>query len=106
LPKPIYPGERGGKVIIELRLDGTMAIRLGNRYLNHHEIPRRIPEDKNKDGTSLKEVPSPGVKPTNGRSGRTPAEPYPPGGAAQDSGKGGRGPAKDHPWRRPFKRQK
>ncbi|MFO0968623.1 MAG: hypothetical protein U0793_23955 [Gemmataceae bacterium] len=38
LDKPIYPGERGGKVI-ELRLDGTMAVRFGQRYLNHHEIP-------------------------------------------------------------------
>ena len=27
LDKPIYPGERGGKVVIEVRLDGTMAIR-------------------------------------------------------------------------------
>jgi hypothetical protein len=27
LRKPIYPGERGGKVIIEVRLDGSLAIR-------------------------------------------------------------------------------
>jgi hypothetical protein len=38
LDKPIYPGERGGKVIAELRLDGTMAIRFGSRYLHYHEI--------------------------------------------------------------------
>jgi hypothetical protein len=27
LLKPVHPGERGGRVVIELRLDGTMAIR-------------------------------------------------------------------------------
>src|SRR6202035_4853172 len=41
LDQPIYPGERGGKVTIEMRLDGTMAIRFGNRYLKHHEIVAR-----------------------------------------------------------------
>jgi len=39
LDKPIYPGERGGKVVIELRLDGTMAIRFKDHYLKYHEIP-------------------------------------------------------------------
>jgi hypothetical protein len=29
LDKPIYPRERGGKVVIEMRLDGSMAIRFG-----------------------------------------------------------------------------
>jgi hypothetical protein len=27
LLKPVHPGERGGKVVIELRLDGSMAMR-------------------------------------------------------------------------------
>src|SRR5262249_28827584 len=31
LLKPVWPGERGGKVVIEQRLDGTLAIRLGSR---------------------------------------------------------------------------
>ena len=38
LDKPIYPGERGGKVVIEMRLDGSMAIRFGEHYLKYHEI--------------------------------------------------------------------
>jgi transposase len=114
LDKPIYPGERGGKVIIELRLDGTMAIRFGNRYLKYQEIvarpaavkdstavdatgnesscaglaapglaQERFGESK-KDEASANEAPPSGVKPTNGRSGRTPAPPtilhMPPGG--------------------------
>jgi transposase len=124
LLQPIYPGERGGKVVIELRLDGSMAIRLGPHYLKYREVSAgsgpggsapRPPEFSAKaaDASGGEEGPAPGegagptgVQPSAGRSGRTPAEPYPPGGAAQDTGKGGRGPAKDHPWRRPFKRQK
>jgi transposase len=39
LDKPIYPGERGGKVVIEVRINGSMAIRLGKHYLKYHEIP-------------------------------------------------------------------
>ncbi len=121
LDKPIYPGERGGKVTIELRLDGTMAIRFGDRYLKYHEIvacgaalggsapqtPRSLahlrptPEgEKAKDDASKKEAPSPGVKPTNGRSGRTPAEPYPPGGESDATKKGPSRPSANHPWRR------
>ena len=36
---PVYPGERGGRVVIELRLDGSMAIRFRGKYLKYHEIP-------------------------------------------------------------------
>jgi hypothetical protein len=35
--KPIYPGLRGGRVVIELRLDGTMPVRFRDRYLNYGE---------------------------------------------------------------------
>jgi transposase len=38
LLKPAYPGERGGKVVIELRLDGSMAIRFGEHYLKYREV--------------------------------------------------------------------
>jgi transposase len=132
LEKPIYAGERGGNVIIELRLDGTMAIRFGNRYLNYHDIATRptavavstepsataagnsctglagpgLDRDKprkiNKDEASTKEASPSGVKPTNGRSGRTPAEPYPPAGEDKARTPGPYRPAADHPWRRGF----
>jgi transposase len=126
LDQPIYPGERGGKVTIELRLDGTMAIRFADRYLKYHEItardaalggsapqtPRSLahlrptPEgEANKDDASTKEAPSPGAKPTNGRSGRTPAEPYPPVGEEENTKKGPRRPAANHPWRKGFRKQ-
>lgn len=118
LDKPIHPGERGGKVVIELRLDGTMAIRFGDRYLNYHELPTpperefkvrsgRPPLEekgpKKKDRASDEEARSPGVKPTNERSGRTPAEPYPLDGEGEDKRKGPYRPAADHPWRKGFK---
>jgi transposase len=126
LDAPIYPGERGGQVTIELRLDGTMAIRLDDRYLNYHEIasrdtalggsapqtPRSLapwrptPEgEMQRDDASSTEASSPGVKPTNGRSGRTPAEPYPPVGDGEPTKKGPYRPSANHPWRRGFKKR-
>jgi hypothetical protein len=100
LDKPIHPGERGGKVVIELRLDDTMAVRFGRRYLNYHEITTRPTEQQEKEKASAKETP--GMTPTNGRSGRTPAEPYPPEDEEQANGKGPYRPAANHPWRRKF----
>jgi hypothetical protein len=114
LDKPIYPGERGGKVVVEMRLDGTMAIRLGDRYLNYHEIqapgsgPGSTEDEETNVGKrgrrSSKDRRSPGVKPTAGRSGRTPAEPYPPDGKKQDKTSGPHRPRADHPWRRSYKK--
>lgn len=116
LDRPIYSGERGGKVIVELRLDGTMAIRFGSRYLNYHEIPKRTTSSNaassnatssnattKKDEASSKEASSAGVKPTTERSGRTPAEPYPPDGKEKPSEQGPYRPPADHPWRGGFR---
>jgi hypothetical protein len=122
LDQPIWPGERGGKVIVELRLDGTMAVRFGGRYLKYHEItargealgapppdPRSLPLCRPTPQGEEETAPPPGeggeaagVQPAAGRSGRTPAEPYPPDGGAEDSKKGPWRPAADHPWRRGF----
>jgi transposase len=124
LDKPIYPGQRGGKVVVEVRLEGTMAIRFGEHYLKYHEIasgsaalggsapqtPRSLtlggptPGGGAEEGpTSAKEAEPSGVQPTDGRSGRTSAEPYPPDGEAEDTKKGPHRPAADHPWRRGFR---
>lgn len=112
---PVWPGERGGKVVIELRLEGTMAIRFRDRYLQYAEV---LPEASGEfsalaaDASGEEEGPVPegagptGMQPTVGRSGRTPAEPYPPDGEAKDTRKEKRRPAEDHPWRRPYKRKK
>jgi hypothetical protein len=123
LDKPIYPGQRGAKVVIELRLEGSMAIRYGEHYLKYHEIasgraalggsapqtPRSLahggptPAGREEGSTSSKKAEPSGVQPTGGRSGRTSAEPYPPDGAAKDTKKGPHRPAADHPWRRGFR---
>ena len=109
--------------MIEVRLDGSMAIRFREHYLKYHEIrsgptalggaapqpPRSLPHSRPTPGkgeeavASGKEADSPGVQPTAGRSGRTPAEPYPPDGAGEDTKKGPYRPAADHPWRRGFR---
>lgn len=123
MDKPIYPGERGGKVVIEVRLDGSIAIRFGEHYLKYHEIPsgsaalggsapqtprslahcRPTPTEAETGQSSVKEDQPAGVQPTGGRSGRTSAEPYPPDGATEDTRKGPYRPAADHPWRRGFR---
>jgi hypothetical protein len=125
LLKPVWPGQRGGRVVIEQRLDGTMAIRFRGKYLRYVEVaagcrpggsapspPELTASAADASGgvkegrASGKEAAAPGVQPTGGRSGRTPAEPDPPDGAAEDSGSGRRRPAEDHPWRRSYKRTK
>jgi helix-turn-helix protein len=127
LDKPIYPGERGGKVVLEVRMDGSMAIRFGGHYLNYHEIatagatprggstpqtPRSLPLCRptpaggQKAAAPGEEGRSSGVQPAGGRSGRTPAEPYPPDDAAEDTKKGPYRPAANHPWRRGFRQKR
>ena len=121
--KPIYPGLRRGRVVLELRLNGTMAIRFGDKYLKYHEVatrgaalggaapqtPRSLtpsrptPEEAEQGQPSGEEGRPSGVQPTGGRSGCTPAEPYPPAGAAEDTKKGPYRPAANHPWRKGFK---
>jgi hypothetical protein len=123
LLKPIWPGQRGGKVVIELRLEGEMAIRFGSRYLKYREVqvgcspggsaPRPPEFSALAADANEEESPAPGegaeptgMQPTGGRSGRTPAEPYPPDGGAKNSDQAKRRPAKNHPWREPFNEKK
>ncbi|HEY7327576.1 MAG TPA: hypothetical protein VH592_08050, partial [Gemmataceae bacterium] len=91
--KPIYPGLRGGRVVSELRLDGTMAVRFRDRYLNYGEVvagscaggPAPRPPELNALAADAREeeagrtaetrVRPAGVQPTVGRSGRTPTPP-------------------------------
>jgi hypothetical protein len=118
---PVYPGERRGRVVIEERLDGTLKIRLGSRYLPYEEFSEGVslggsapkpPEFSAstadaraaKPGRSSGKEPRPaGMQPAGGRSGRTPAEPYPPDGAGEDKTKRSYRPAENHPWRKGFK---
>ena len=121
---PAWPGLRGGGVTVEMRPGGKMAIRFGRNYLKYREVTEgrppggsapRPPEFSASaaDASGVEEGPAPkggagptGMQPSGGRSGRTPALPYPPAGAAGDGAKRAYRPAQDHPWRRPFKRQK
>jgi hypothetical protein len=114
---PVYPGERGGRVVIEERLDGSLQIRFGTRYLPYREVAGgplggsapKPPEfgaltagaKATKTGPGSVKTPGPaGTRPAAGRSGRTPAEPYPPDGGAGDTAKRSYRPAEDHPWRK------
>ena len=122
LLKPIWPGQRGGRVIVEERARGELVIRFGTHPLNYRELPRgealggsapKPPEfdasaadagekpAKRKRGPVGEPRPA-GIPPTAGRSGRTPAEPYPPDGGTADTPKGSHRPAETHPWRKSF----
>jgi hypothetical protein len=118
LLKPVYAGERGGRVVVERRLDGSLRIRFRGHYLNYREASAggeaefsALAADASADeaaemkpGRGPGQEPRPaGMQPTGGRSGRTPAEPYPPAGEATDTASRPRRPAKNHPWRKPFK---
>jgi transposase len=116
LLKPVYPGERGGRVVIEQRLDGSLAIRFRDKYLKYQEVAPGKPvafsalaadaRGEDEDPVPGGGTGSPGIQPAAGRSGRTPAEPYPPDGGGDDTKKARRRPAEDHPWRKSFKRRK
>lgn len=97
LLQPALPGQRGGRVIVEQRLDGTMYIRFKKTYLAYRQIgpadrtglrpaPRSLslgqtPAEKSKEeGRAAKTTQPSAVRLTLGRSGRTPAEPCPPKG--------------------------
>jgi len=118
---------------VEKRLDGSMKIRFKEHYLEYRRIEAQIAEQglaapggdelslaqqpipaeclkkegasKAKDPPCVKSGSSAVHRPAK-RSGRTPAEPYPPDGAKKNTAKGDRRPAEDHPWRKPYKRNK
>jgi len=124
---PAWPGERGGKVIVEQRLDGSMKVRFKDRYLEHRQVadknkeqdvvaeigglpptPRSLAHEpipagmESKSPAALKTTGPDAVHRTGGRSGRTPAEPCPPVGGSCGRGKAAYRPAPSHPWRRPL----
>jgi len=118
---PAWPGLRAGKVIVEKRLDGSLHIRFGKRYLKYQPIgpaqpgrslgalppdPRSLSHpgttaEANKPKGCATEAAQPSaVCPAVGRSGRTPAEPYPPNGKKKPTRKKPWRPPAKHPWRK------
>jgi hypothetical protein len=86
---PAWPGLRGGKVVIECRLDGSMAIRFQGRYLPYREVAAAEQAGAKADGAS--------GPVEEGAQEQT-------GGAQKAERAKGRGkPAADHPWRKGFK---
>jgi transposase len=86
---PAHPGLRGGKVVLQERRDGTLRIRFGEHYLNHHEIALG-------EATKAMEAEAPGV----GSVAGTPVGLRPPSVPATDpTPKKPYRPAPDHPWR-------
>jgi hypothetical protein len=77
LLKPVYPGERGGRVVIERRLDGTLWVRFRGHYLNYREVTAVVEPDR---------------------------EPAPVAGPSAAPRPRPRRPSENHPWRQPFKR--
>ena len=123
---PAWPGLRGGKVIVEKRLDGSLHIRFGKRYLKYERIgpvragrslvalppdPRSLPPSPmtapaaQSEGHADHPTQPCAVHRTAGRSGRTPAEPCPPDGNEQTTTKEPWRPPASHPWRKPFIRR-
>lgn len=84
--KPALPGLRGGRVVVEERRDGTVAIRFGDRYLKHEEVA------VGRKGTTATR---------GGGVAATPVGLRPPSVAATPPPrKKPYRPSDDHPWRR------
>ena len=83
---PVYPGERGGRVVLERRSNGALAIRYAGHYLSYRELTTGLegnPDTRTRD-------PDRGLSGDRGaRSGQTPKPRYRPGA--------------DHPWRQKYK---
>jgi hypothetical protein len=124
---PALPGQRGGKVIVEKRSDGTMKVRFKGKYLAFKQVKETLgaPPPNGKASPPLprslshglipvietsdlaggptrslpKAKPSLTVHQADGRSGRTPALPCPPADGSRGSSKQSWRPASSHPWR-------
>ncbi len=115
---PALPGLRGGRVIVERRLDGSLHIRFRKKYLKYEILryanssgalppnPRSLPpwqipahgeQSKSRTAETMQLC---AVHLTAGRSGRTPAEPYPPDDSQESNVKEPWRPGPEHPWRK------
>jgi hypothetical protein len=86
LLKPVYPGERGGRVVLERRLDGTLAIRYAGHYLSYRELTDGA---GGRPGSPAGDANQPPTGEGDARS-RLPSKPK-------------HRPGANHPWRTKFK---
>src|SRR5262245_23353114 len=102
LEPPVWPGERGGQVVIEQRLDGTMAIRFRGHYLGFQEVEAGVPIAHSPGEEEEREV-AVGKRSARGeeRCGRV-GEASGTAAAPQGGRRGPSRPAATHPWRRTF----
>jgi transposase len=109
--KPALPGLRRGRVVMEQRLDGSLAIRFGERYLAYADLGAQAPKSRSR---------SHGLHPDSGVDHRAAAEPAPLAATLTDGSAGNctdpdpsqsttagtpRAPYRPpttHPWRRKF----
>ena len=99
---PAYPGLRGGRVVMEQRRDGSLAIRFGSRYLKYREVTDAAKEISTFD----RPVASSTSRTSSDSSRRQPGRSK---GSREASGEAKAGspakqPAANHPWRQPYKR--
>jgi hypothetical protein len=80
---PAWPGLRGGRVVVECRLDGGMAIRFQTRYLPYREVASK---------GAAAEQPAAEAGQAAGNSA-----------SKEETARGRRKPGPDHPWRKGFK---
>jgi transposase len=86
---PAWPGERGGRVVVERRRDGTMQVRFKGRYLAYEAVTERKEEDGGSvsgalppSPRSLAQRPIPAAERKRGRSDESPRPAvHRPGGA-------------------------
>jgi transposase len=112
LHKPAWPGLRQGRVVMEQRLDGSLAIRFGDRYLAYTDLGSPPPklggssQPRQQSGSDESQAPaeprSPTVPLTNDCSGRTGAEPDPVASTTASTPRAPYRPPTTHPWRRKF----
>ncbi len=112
LHKPAWPGLRTGRVVIEQRLDGSLAIRFGDHYLSYTDLGPLPPklggssQPRQPSGSDERqaaaEARSSTVPLTSDCSGPTGAEPDPVADTTANTPRAPYRPPTTHPWRRKF----
>jgi hypothetical protein len=115
---PALPGQRGGWVTVEKRLNGKRHVRFKDTYVKYRVFgpahsagalppdPRSLSHSgtpaggRHKEGRAAEATRPSAVRPASGRSGRTPAEPCPPRGKKSVPQAQPYRPSADHPWRK------